>query len=168
MPDGTGPLLRVPLDDDAGAWHRLFDDPEVMRYIGTGLVRAPAWYETFVRRQQQLARDSGLCLFSVVADDEVIGFAGVQPWGADWGPTGELEIGWRLGRAYWGRGHASAAARLVVERARSAGLPRLVALVHAENAASLAVARRIGMTPESELTSPEGVPVRQLGVALGG
>ena len=168
MPDGTGPLLRVPLEEDAVAWHQLFHDPEVMRYIGTGLVRDLAWYEALVGRQQQLARDSGLCLFSVVVDGVVIGFAGVQPWAAAWGPTGELEIGWRLGRAHWGRGRATTAARAVVELARSAGAPRLVALVHEANAASLAVAHRLGMAPEDLLISPEGTRVRQLGLLLGG
>ncbi|RZU32958.1 GNAT family N-acetyltransferase [Blastococcus saxobsidens] len=167
MPERTGPLLRVPLDEDAVAWHRLFDDPEVMRYIGTGLVRDLPWYEAFVGRQQQLARDSGLCLFSLVVDSEVVGFAGVQPWGADWGPTGELEIGWRLGRAHWGRGRATTAARAVVQRARSAGVPHLVALVHEANAPSLAVAHRLGMAPEDLLVSPEGLRVHQLGLRLG-
>ena len=159
-------MLRVPLDDDAGTWHRLFDDPEVMRYVGTGLVRDLPWYEAFVGRQQRLAAATGLCLFSVVVDGAVVGFAGVQPWQHGWGPAGEPEIGWRLGRAHWGRGSATAAARAVVERARSAGLPRLVALVHEENAASLAVGRRLGMTPERLLTSPEGTRVHQLGLVL--
>ena len=161
-------MLRVPLDDDAGTWHRLFDDPEVMRYVGTGLVRDLPWYEAFVQRQQQLAADTGLCLFSVVVDGAVVGFAGVQPWTQDWGPAGEPEIGWRLGRPHWGRGHATAAARAVVERARSAGLPHLVALVHERNAASLAVAGRVGMVPEAVLTSPEGTRVHQLGLRPAG
>src|SRR3712207_6109635 len=68
MPDPDGLLLRVPLDEDAAAWHRLFGDPEVMRYVGSGLVRDLRWYEEFVRRQQQLATGTGLCLFSVVVD----------------------------------------------------------------------------------------------------
>ncbi|MGY1711139.1 GNAT family N-acetyltransferase [Geodermatophilus sp. SYSU D00758] len=160
--------LRVPTDADAASWSDLFADPAVMRYVGTGEVRDPAWYAAFVRRQQELARETRLCLWSVLVEDRVVGFAGIQPWPQPWGPRGESEIGWRLGRRSWGRGYATTAARIALHRAREVGLPRVVALVHADNTPSLAVAGRLGMTEEAVLRAPGGAPVRQFGLVLGG
>ncbi len=158
--------LRVPTAEDADAWADLFDDAEVMRYVGTGEVRDRAWYAAFVPRQQELAASTGLCLFSVLVGEEVAGFTGIQPWTPPWGPTGVLEVGWRLGRRFWGRGVATEAGRTVLDRARALGVPRVVAMVHADNAASLAVARKLGMTEEAALRSPSGTPVLQYGVRL--
>ncbi|MFP5369313.1 MAG: GNAT family N-acetyltransferase, partial [Actinomycetes bacterium] len=126
-----GPVgLRVPTGEDAAGWTALFDDDEVMRYIADGRRRDVAYYERLVERQQSLAAESGLCLFSVLVEGRVAGFAGVHPWSHDWGPSGAPEIGWRLGRAFWGRGIATRAARIVVERARATEVPHLVAMVH--------------------------------------
>ena len=158
--------LRVPTAEDAATWRELFDDPEVMRYIGDGSRRDLPYYEHLIDTQQRQAAATGLCLSSVVADAAVVGFAGVQMWSRPWGPTGQPEIGWRLGRAYWGRGYATEAARSVVQLAREQDLPHLVAMVQAQNAASAAVARRLGMTLERELVSPEGTPVLQFGLGL--
>ena len=157
--------LRVPTDDDAAAWTALFDD-EVMRFIGNGEPRDHAYYVGLVERQRSLAADSGLCLFSVVVDGSVAGFAGVHPWSHDWGPTGQPEIGWRLGRAFWGRGLATEAARAAVERARAAEVPQLISMIHESNAASFRVARKLGMATEAVLVSPEGNRVHQLGLPL--
>jgi RimJ/RimL family protein N-acetyltransferase len=158
--------LRVPTDEDAAVWTALFDDDEVMRFIGDGQRRDHAYYAGLVERQRSLADDSGLCLFSVVIDGEVTGFAGVHPWSHEWGPTGLPEIGWRLGRAFWGRGHATRAARAVVERARAAEVPRLISMIHESNSASFGVARKLGMATEDVLVSPEGHRVHQLALTL--
>jgi RimJ/RimL family protein N-acetyltransferase len=158
--------LRVPTDEDAAIWTALFDDDEVMRFIGDGELRDHAYYVGLVERQRSLAADSGLCLFSVVVDGGVAGFAGVHPWSHGWGPTGLPEIGWRLGRAFWGRGLATSAARAVVERARAAEVPRLISMIHEANAASVGVARKLGMTTGAVFVSPDGNRVHQLELAL--
>jgi RimJ/RimL family protein N-acetyltransferase len=159
-------VLRVPTDEDAAAWTALFDDDEVMRFIGNGERRDHAYYVGLVERQRSLAADSGLCLFTVLVEGRVAGFAGVHPWSHEWGPTGLPEIGWRLGRAFWGRGCATQAARAAVERARAAEVPHLVSMIHEANAASFGVARKLGMSTEAVLSSPEGNRVHQLGLVL--
>jgi RimJ/RimL family protein N-acetyltransferase len=160
--------LRVPTDADADAWTELFDDPVVMRYVGTGEVRDRDWYRAFVRRQRELADTTGLCMFTVLVGGEVAGFTGLQPWPQPWGPAGETEIGWRLGRRFWGSGSATAAAREALDRARAGGLPHVVALVHADNTPSIAVARKVGLTLETVFRSPDGLPVQQYGATLAG
>jgi hypothetical protein len=53
-----------------------------------------------------------------------------------------------------------------VERARAAEAPHLVSLTHEANAASFGAARKLGMSTEAVLSSPEGNGVHQLGRAL--
>jgi RimJ/RimL family protein N-acetyltransferase len=57
-----------------------------------------------------------------------------------------MEIGWRLARAAWGRGLATAAAREVLRRAFvNLKLPQVVSFTATSNLRSQAVMRRIGM-----------------------
>ncbi|MFE0578389.1 MULTISPECIES: GNAT family N-acetyltransferase [unclassified Streptomyces] len=159
--------LRVPTDEDAHAWHRVFNDADVMEFLG-----GPAeWseYEEFTARQRLHDAQLGLCLWTLLdGDGEVIGFTGAQPWPADkpWGPVGEIEIGWRLGRAAWGRGYAYAAALATLERVRETGIERVVAMIHADNARSVAVAERLGMALAEEFTTPGGSPARRYALDL--
>ncbi|MEV8530419.1 GNAT family N-acetyltransferase [Streptomyces sp. NPDC051211] len=151
--------LRVPTDEDAHAWHRVFRDPDVMEFLG-GPAELSA-YEEFTARQRMHDARYGYCLWTLLdANGEVIGFTGAQPWPEekDWGPVGQIEIGWRLGRAHWGQGYASAAAAATLERIRAAGLDRVCAMIDARNARSVAVAERLGMTLAEELTTPGGNP----------
>ncbi|MFD3699004.1 GNAT family N-acetyltransferase [Streptomyces sp. NPDC058646] len=153
--------LRVPTDEDAHAWHSVFADPDVMEFLG-----GPAElsvYEEFTARQRMHDAQLGYCLWTLLDEDgQVIGFTGAQPWPrADWGPVGEIEIGWRLGRGHWGRGYAYAAALATVERVREAGVPHVVAMIHAHNTRSAAVAERLGMHLDEEFTTPGGNPGRR-------
>lgn len=147
-------LLRVPSDEDAFAWHRIFDDPEVMKFHG-GRAAELSVYEELTARQRRHDAERGFCLWTMLDDSgEVIGFTGAQPWPGGWGPEGEIEIGWRLGRAHWGRGYATAAAHATLERLRAAGVPRVVAMVLPANERSVAMTRRLGMELAEVFTHP--------------
>lgn len=147
--------LRVPTDEDALSWHRAFDDPEVMEFFG-GTSEELSMYEEWTARQRRLDAELGYCLWTVLGEDgEVAGFTGAQPWPQTaYGPVGEIEIGWRLARAAWGRGYATAAARLTLERLRTAGVKRVVATIDAHNERSIAVARRLGMERAESFAAP--------------
>ncbi len=60
--------------------------------------------------------------------------------------VGEVEVGWHLHPDSWGHGYATEAARAVIERGFSAGVPEVYAVVRPGNAPSMAVCRRLGMT----------------------
>jgi RimJ/RimL family protein N-acetyltransferase len=60
-------------------------------------------------------------------------------------PSGDIEIGWHLHPAAWGRGYATEAAAVVLQHAFDGGLDEVVAVTHPENAASQRVCTRIGM-----------------------
>ncbi|MEU2428628.1 GNAT family N-acetyltransferase [Streptomyces sp. NPDC007861] len=146
--------LRVPTDEDALAWHRIFADPEVMEFHG-GAPAELSVYEELTARQRRHDAEHGFCLWTLLdAAGEVIGFTGAQPWPHDWGPVGEIEIGWRLARRAWGQGYATAAARITLERLRAEGVPSVVAMVAAENERSIAVMRRLGMEHAETFTTP--------------
>lgn len=148
--------LRVPTDEDAVAWHRIFDDPDVMEFHG-GKAAELSVYEELTARQRLHDAERGYCLWTMLDENrQVIGFTGAQPWPQDWGPKGEIEIGWRLGREYWGKGYATTAAQMTLERLRAAGVPSVVAMVLADNTRSIAVTERLGMRLAEIFTTPTG------------
>ena len=147
--------LRVPTHEDALAWHRLFADPEVMEFFSGGPADLSV-YEELTARQRRHDAELGFCLWTVLDESgEVLGFAGAQPWPRDWGPVGEIEIGWRFGRAHWGKGYATAAAHETLARVRAAGVPEVVAMVRPANARSVAVTRRLGMRVAETYPRPD-------------
>lgn len=63
----------------------------------------------------------------------------------------DVEMGWMIHRAWWGRGYAAEAARGALDHARNEwGITRLIAHIGRENTASMAVATKIGMRCEGE------------------
>jgi RimJ/RimL family protein N-acetyltransferase len=82
-------------------------------------------------------------------NDRLIGYCGFFPQIVD--EIEELEIGYRIDSAYWGRGLATEAARAVRDHAfNDLHLPRVISLIHPDNIASRRVAEKNGMTPEKE------------------
>ncbi|MGC4914757.1 GNAT family N-acetyltransferase [Streptomyces albogriseolus] len=146
--------LRVPTDEDAVTWHRIFAHPDVMEFHG-GRPAELSVYEELTARQRRHDAELGFCLWSVLDENgQVIGFTGAQPWEREWGPTGEIEIGWRLAREHWGKGYVTAAALETLDRVRAAGPTSVVAVVKAHNARSIAVTRRLGMRLAQTFTTP--------------
>ena len=83
-------------------------------------------------------------VFCIVSETtgRVIGDAGFGVFAA----TGDVELGYTLARDAWGRGYATeAAGACLAAGLEHLGVPRIVALVDAENEASTRVATRIGL-----------------------
>jgi RimJ/RimL family protein N-acetyltransferase len=80
--------------------------------------------------------------------------------------AGRPELGWRLGRAAWGRGLATEAAAAARDDAFDRlGLPDLISIIHPENRRSQRLAIRLGMSIERQVHNPtigRGVDVWQL------
>ena len=77
------------------------------------------------------------------------------------GPAGEVEIGWHLHPDYQGRGLATEAARALLSAAARAGRERVLALTDPDNAASRAVAGRLGLADEGLTDRWFGLTTRQ-------
>lgn len=67
-------------------------------------------------------------------------------------PTDDIEVGWHLHPDCWGHGYATEAARGAVAREFAAGTPEIYAVVAPGNDASMAVARRLGMSHVGQRT----------------
>ena len=81
----------------------------------------------------------------------IVGDAGLHPFGGT-GP--DVELGYTLARAAWGKGYATERGRALVEHAFGAlGLPRVVAQVEPANAASRHVLEKLGMTERGQRTA---------------
>mgnify|MGYP002631179572 FL=1 len=82
--------------------------------------------------------------------NELIGYCGLFSMAVHSKP--EMELGYRLGRNYWGQGLATEAAHVAVDYARNVlGIQRLISLIDPSNTRSAAVAKKLGMTKESEV-----------------
>jgi RimJ/RimL family protein N-acetyltransferase len=138
-------LLRPFSEDDVAPLHALMQDADVMRYVGDR--RGPTLQETWRAVAGWIGHWAlrGYGLWAVVERDtgEVIGRAGlINP--IDWpGP----EVGYLLGKRWWGRGYATeAAAAAMAWGFTTIGFERLISLIDPANAPSIAVAERLGET----------------------
>jgi RimJ/RimL family protein N-acetyltransferase len=148
-------LLRRWRPDDLAPMAAINADPEVMRFIGDGSVADLARTALEIAGFERLWESHGFGRFAVeVRDRRVLaGFVGMAV------PTDVpeivpcVEIGWRFGRAYWGRGLATEAARAAMGFAfTAAGLDRLVGIHVVGNEASARIMARLGMRFDRETT----------------
>lgn len=135
-------------------------DPAVMEYFPALQSRAEsdasidAWQEHFA------ARGWGFWAAELIDSGEFIGFVGlsVPRYALPFSPC--VEIGWRLARAYWGRGLATEAARASLRVGfERLGLEEIVALTALDNRRSRAVMERIGMRNADQDFEHPAVPV---------
>ena len=76
---------------------------------------------------------------------ELVGCVGLARDGDD------VELGYWVGRDYWGRGYATEAGRAVLRLARALGHQRIVAKHYADNPASGRVLRKLGFRATGEV-----------------
>jgi 8-oxo-dGTP diphosphatase len=74
--------------------------------------------------------------------NRLMGVAGIETR-----PDGAGELGYWLGRSFWGRGYGQEAALATIARARAAGIVRFVAFVHRDNLRSRGLLERCGFRP---------------------
>ena len=130
-------------------------DPEVTRYTGDG---GPLTRKEIERRiREDVLGDYakyGYGRWAVIhkSDDQLIGFAGLKYLEE----MGEIDLGYRFARAYWGMGLATEAAQAVLDYGfRHLDMSRIIGMAMPENKASIRVLEKIGMQFE-KLTTTQG------------
>ena len=151
-------LLRRWQSEDLDGFAAVNAQPEVVRYIHDGRTLDRAATAERLANYQQHWDEHGFGLYAVEIKEtgELAGFTGlaVPTFLPEIMPA--VEIGWRLGRAYWGRGLATEAAQAVVAHARAdLGLRRLVSIHIVGNEASARVMVKLGMSLERETVQPD-------------
>jgi ribosomal-protein-alanine N-acetyltransferase len=145
-------VLRPVTADDHAALLAHWTQPDVRRFLFDGAALSAAEVAETIEESigHFAARGFGIWLIELGAGvgpvgtpAGLVGTAGLRPL-----EESGLEIFYSLAPGAWGHGYATEAARAVVEYGLGPlGLPEVLAEVDEGNAASVAVVKRLGMTP---------------------
>ena len=150
-------ILRPWRHEDHEPFARLNSDPDVMAHLPAVLDRTAS--DALVARICEHFERHGFGLWAVEVPHihPFIGFVGLSIPRFEASFTPCVEIGWRLGRAHWGAGYATEAARAALEVGFGpASLEEIVSFTVPANVRSIAVMERIGMTrnPSDDFDHP--------------
>ena len=152
-PDHPAPwllTLRLALSEitpyHANELYELDSDPRVMRYIGSGRVSTRAQIDAAMGRvPRAYALFPGLGTWRATRRDngDFVGWFALKYIPG----TAEVEVGYRLRHAAWGRGYATEGARELVRYGfDDLGLHRIIGVTHPANVASQRVLEKIGLS----------------------
>ena len=129
-------VLRDARERDEAAVRELLQDPEVMRFLGPRRAlddgEAQQWFQHALRYPSRYA-------VALADTDELVGFCGVKRL------DGALDFGYFLRRRFWGRGLATEACLLVLNKlSAELDLAELEIFIAEANHASRRVAAKLG------------------------
>ncbi len=144
-------ILRPLVEADADVLCALLQDPDVVRYLRDGTIpsREDCWRAVAAWLGHWVLRGYGPWAVTDRATGTFMGRVGIHlPYG--WpGP----ELGYTLGKPFWGRGYATEAARAVADWGfTQRDFLALMSLIYPENAASVRVATKVGETLRGDAT----------------
>lgn len=154
-------ILRPYSEADIEAAYQLFEGhPDVYRF-DPGFPRTREQRAASIRRHIADNQDDGEGTLAVTlkASGELIGQAGLQLYILPTPPfaTPEVELYYKLGRAYWGHGYAEEACRALIDFAfNTMHLLRLITITQPDNDHSMRLLRRLGfaLAPGPQAWSP--------------
>ncbi|MHB8465688.1 MAG: GNAT family N-acetyltransferase [Acidimicrobiales bacterium] len=135
-------ILRAFAERDLDEWTRINDDADATRFVGGVLDRGAAWHDIALHLGHWSLRGFGNWALELRETDQLIGRAGL------WQPAGwpGVELGWMIGRPWWGHGLATEASVQALEWARDVlRLREVISLIHPDDSGSLEVAGRLDM-----------------------
>ncbi|MGA5190836.1 GNAT family N-acetyltransferase [Streptomyces griseoincarnatus] len=135
--------LRSVHDSDLPVFFRQTNDPESVR-MAAFTPEDPADRDRFEAKWAHIRSSPEIVARTVLVDGDVVGSASV------FGEAGEREVTYWIDRAYWGKGIATAALRLLLAEVTDRPL---YARVAADNAGSLRVLRTCGFEVTGRATA---------------
>lgn len=134
-------LIREFKHSDLESLHSLLSDPDVMKYSVNGVYDITKT-EKFLHDMINSYTASKLSMWAIIVDNSFIGICGFMPT-----DDNTFEIGYRILPNYQGEGYATEACNSIKNHAiNKCGLNNFIAYIERENASSVKVANKIGMT----------------------
>lgn len=136
--------------EDAEEAFAIYSDADVMRYLGSGsahpdLAYTRSWIERIAARNASFPPGLGLWAVFLKGNGPPIGSVLLLP--LDGGP--EIEVGYHLGKPWWGQGYATELASACVRYGfEELGLQRIAGVTFPENVASQRVLTKVGLRHE--------------------
>lgn len=139
-------ILRKFTPQDIDELYRLFNDPDVMQYMGGVRNR-----QITEQRLSQIIDhwQHGFSMWAVVrkSDQQMLGRCGLIYLDN----TPEVELGYTFFKEFWGKGYATEAGLASLKYGfEIANLDRIVAITHPQNIASRRVMEKLGMKYEKK------------------
>jgi RimJ/RimL family protein N-acetyltransferase len=135
-------ILREDRASDFDAFAGFVADADFARYIGgEPMSRSEAWRTFAYGIGHWVLRGYGFWAVERKEDGVYLGRVGMT------NPEGwpGLEVGWSIGKPYWGHGYATEAGREAIDYAfRTQPVDRIISTIAPENSASQAVAMKLG------------------------
>lgn len=137
-------ILRAFEENDAEPLYHILAQEDVLRYFPNPAPPSKEKTIGLVRKQLEQWEQYGYAWWAVTlpSNPDLLGWCGLQflP------ETGETEVGYLLGKPWWGKGYATEAASASIGFAfNDLDMEQIIALVHPENQASIHVIEKIGM-----------------------
>lgn len=142
-------VIRNWQESDLSLFHHINSDDRVMEFFANRRNRKQS--KELMRWLADDIRKTGYGFFALEnkADGQPVGFAGLSLVNFGPLPADTIEIGWRLGAAFWGCGYATEAARELMRLGfEDRGLDEIVSFAVPQNTRSIAVMDRLGMRPD--------------------
>jgi RimJ/RimL family protein N-acetyltransferase len=143
---------------DLDALYRLYRDPQIRAHFPEGTLNLDETREDLEWFQHGHPDRPELGLWATVdrSTGAFLGRCGLLPWTID--GQSEVELAYLIDKSRWGEGLATEAARGIIQHSRDKlDLKRLICLIMPGNAASAAVATKVGMEFEREHTGQFGL-----------
>lgn len=139
-------FLRTWKNEDAEAYYRINQDPKVIELLGGALTLKAV--EEFIAAKNSQQDKCGYTLWAVELKEtgELMGFIGLNytDWKSHFTPA--VEIGWRLGSQYWGKGYATEGANASLNYGFShCHLNEIISFTVPANVRSIRVMEKIGL-----------------------
>ncbi|MBL8644271.1 MAG: GNAT family N-acetyltransferase [Rhodospirillaceae bacterium] len=142
--------MRAFQEPDIAGVVAMYADEDFSRFItfdGKPYGRENSWRSMSNIMGHWALRGYGMWAVVETASNDLVGFAGPhfpEGWPAK-------EVGWAIGKDYWGKGYATEAAQAAMDYARTAlKWPHVIHVINPLNTRSITVAERLGSAREGQ------------------
>jgi ribosomal-protein-alanine N-acetyltransferase len=138
-------LLRAWTPEDADAWLRILHEDGILRYFPNQTPPSREKADAYIAHHRVHWEKHGYGHWAVVmcSDGQVVGWNGLEYLPE----LDETEVAYLLSKRVQGRGYATEAARAAVQFGfETAGLSKIIGLVHPENIGSVRVLEKCGLS----------------------